>query len=121
MLSCLASPFTVNLLFSIEAQYPNLMAVFDASVLLTYFGSILSGVGIILLGLLNLYQNRQIQVKNEEIQVMRDRWEKENTKRPFFYIESFVGTRDQKAKSLKTVISCMRARKASRTLQFAPS
>lgn len=53
---------------------------------LQFLGTILSLFGTMFLGGITLNQNHQFRKRSDEWEKLRDRWEKENTERPFFVI-----------------------------------
>ena len=50
----------------------------------------LAAIGTFALAGITIWQNRQIERKNRELNAARDAWEKSNTKRPFFAIDEVV-------------------------------
>lgn len=73
------APVLINLMFKHEALCSFFSVSWDASDALSYFDSVVGGLGTIFLGVITLWQAEQLNKKSEEA-------ENENTKRPFFII-----------------------------------
>jgi len=80
-------PVLINIMFQHEALFPVFCVSWKASDSLSYFGSVVGGLGTIFLGVITLWQAEQLNKKSEEI-------ENANTKRPFFIITKIIS--DQK-------------------------
>ena len=87
----LVIPLIINFFFSLTAPLKLLEVDWNASDALSYFGSVLGGIGTIFLGVITICQTNRINQKNLEN-------EQANTKRPFFIIEeiSFDKKSDKK-------------------------
>lgn len=86
----LVIPLFVNVLFAIEAPCDILRARFSAGDLLGYLGSALVGVGSIALAMYAILQTDRIDKVEQEMRERQDQFERDNTKRPFFVVDSVL-------------------------------
>lgn len=82
----LIAPLIVNALFVSEAPCDFLRARFGAGDLLGYLGSVLVGVGSVALARYAILQTDRIDKVEQEMRDRQDRFERENTKRPYFVV-----------------------------------
>lgn len=73
-----------------EAPCAVLEARFDAGDLLGFIGSAAIGAGSLVLALCAIGQTERIDKLDRDMQNRQDRFERENTKRPFFVIEQVL-------------------------------
>lgn len=90
LLFLLCAPLLVNVLFMYEAPCAVLEARFDAGDLLGFIGSAAIGAGSLVLALCAIGQTERIDKLDRDMQNRQDRFERENTKRPFFVIEQVL-------------------------------
>lgn len=85
----LSAPIWINALFNREAPFSFLRVEWCVTDALTYFGSVIMGLGTIFLGIITLDQA-------EKIDKLTTEKENANTKRPFFIIEGVFSSENEK-------------------------
>lgn len=80
-------PLIIHVLFKIHAGIPFLEAEWSAGEILGYYGSILSFIGTVVLGVLALYQNRLIKEESDKRALILEQREHERNM-PKFTVES---------------------------------
>lgn len=81
-------PLIINVCFSHSSNIECLEAKYLPGDLLAYVGAVFAAIGTIFLGIVSLWLEMRVYEESQDAQAKRDLWDKNNTKRPFFIMDS---------------------------------